>query len=144
MVYTNQPDFVFVAAQPQTREQTVFDNILRDIVAEGGYEAALLADSDGFALAAMPFDTMTELMAAVTAMLRDTVNQAHQHLKLDNINELSLVSDNRLRFICRFFQTDVGQSLSLTVIAPADQAYRRITNQAVNRIKEACINSAFG
>lgn len=127
-----------MTSQPVARGQTVFDNILYSIVVDGGYEAALLSDSDGFAIAAKPFSDKTEMMAAMAALLRDTANKARDQLNLDYINELSLVADDRQRFVCRFFQTETGQSLSLIVVTPADQPYRRITNQAITKIKEAC------
>ena len=138
MIYDPQPDVLLVKPVSPPKEKTIFDVILGDILEEGDYEVALLSDSDGFAIAAAPFDRMTDMTAAMTALLRDTANQAHHHLKLSNINELSMVTDNRLRFVCRFFYTDAGQSLTLTVMALADQPYRRITNHAVTRLKEAC------
>lgn len=144
MIYDTHPDFVLVAPEPQLTEQTIFDDILTEIIEDGGYEAAILSDSDGFAIAAVPFDRLTDMTAAMTALLRDTVNQAHQHLRLSTINELSLITDDRQRFICRFFYTDTGQSLSLTVMAAADQPYRRITNQAIMKIQDACHSSAIG
>ncbi len=138
MIYETHPETVLVAPAPQLNEATIFDNILEEIIEDGAYEAAILSDSDGFAIAAVPFDRLTDMTAAMTALLRDTANQAHQHLKLSTINELSLITDNRRRFICRFFHTSNGQSLTLTVMATADQTYRRITNQAIARIQEAC------
>ena len=75
--------------------------------------------------------TMAVMMAAITALLRDSAAQARQRLNLAYINELSLVGDDRFRVVCRFFQTDLGQPLSLTLVVPPDQAYRRITNQAI-------------
>lgn len=144
MIYDTHPGFVLTVPKPQPPDRLIFDDILTEILEEGSYEAAILSDSDGFAIAAVPFDRLTDMTAAMTALLRDTANQAHQLLKLATINELSLITDDRQRFICRFFYTDTGQSLSLTVMAAADQTYRRITNQAVMKIQEACNSRYFG
>jgi len=119
-------------------KQAILEQILRDVVADGHYEAALLSDAAGLPLATVASaNGVGVLMAAMTALLRDTARQVRNQLDLANVNELSLVSDDRFRFICRFFQTENGQPLNLTVIVPADQPYRRITNQAITKIKDA-------
>lgn len=138
MIQNTNTSLAFVTPQSLVRGQTIFNSILQSIVVDGGYEAALLSDSDGFAIAAEPFNEKTDMMAAVAALLRDTAGKTREQLDLDYINELSLVANDQQRFVCRFFQTDTGQSLSLTVVAPATQTYRRITNQAITKIKEAC------
>lgn len=118
-------------------KQTVFEQILQELVAEGEYEAALLSDSDGLALAVVGTEESAAMMAAMTALLGDSARQARWQLDLVYVNELSLVSDDRFRLVCRFFETESGQPLALTLIVPPDQAYRRLTNQALSQIKTA-------
>lgn len=119
-------------------KQAILEQILEDIVIDGHYEAAFLSDAAGLPLATVEStDEVGVMMAAMTALLRDTARQVRDQLDLANVNELSLVSDDRFRFICRFFKTENGQPLNLTVIVPADQSYRRITNQAITKIKDA-------
>jgi len=122
------------------KKQTTLENILNDIVSQGGYEAALLSDGDGLPIAMNVTSVeIGEMTAAMSAVLRDVARQVRSQLDLANVNELSLVGDDRFRLVCRFFQTDRGQPISLTVIVPPDQSYRRVTNLAIAKIKEAWI-----
>jgi predicted regulator of Ras-like GTPase activity (Roadblock/LC7/MglB family) len=120
--------------QGASGKQKTLEHILKRIVSEGDYEAALLSDDDGLPLAVAAADEAAGMMAAMTALFRDAATQARLQLDLAHVNELSLVGDDRLRMVCRFFQTDAGQLLNLTVIVPPDRAYRRITNQAIKEI----------
>ncbi len=120
--------------QDASGKQKTLEHILNRIVSEGDYEAALLSDDDGLPLAVAAADEAAGMMAAMTALFRDAATQARRQLDLARVNELSLVGDDRLRMVCRFFQTDAGQLLNLTVIVPPDRAYRRITNQAIKEI----------
>jgi hypothetical protein len=126
-----------MAAAKPTKKQTVLEEILTRIITTGDYEAALLSDSDGLVLARAAADDTALMMAAITAVLREAATQARRQLDLAYINELSLVGDDRFRVVCRFFKTPTKQPLSLTVVVPPDQAYRRLTNQAITQIIEA-------
>ena len=119
----------------KSQKQIALEDVLWDLVAEGGYEAALLSDSDGFSLAIVGAEDMSGILAAMVASLRDTAAEARRQLGLAHVNELTLVGDDRFRLVCRFFEAG-GQSLSLTAIVPPDHAYRRSTNQAIRRIEE--------
>jgi predicted regulator of Ras-like GTPase activity (Roadblock/LC7/MglB family) len=121
------------SAQPN--KQKILENVLQEIVADGDYEAALLSDSNGLTLAVVAAQETNEMMAAMTALLREAAKQAQTMLDLGYVNELSLVGDDRFRLVCRFFQTDTGQPLSLTVVVPPDHAYRHLTNRAISKIK---------
>lgn len=111
--------------------------ILDEILVAGEYEAALLSDADGLSLAAVGTAEMADMMAAVTALLRDAATHARRRLALAHVNELSLVGDDRFRLVCRFFETERGEPLCLTVVVPPDQAYRHITNQAIKKVRAA-------
>jgi predicted regulator of Ras-like GTPase activity (Roadblock/LC7/MglB family) len=125
-----------MAAATPTKKQAVLEEILTWIITTGDYEAALLSDNDGLVLAKAAADETGMMMAAITAVLREAATQARRQLELAYINELSLVGDDRFRVVCRFFQTPTEQPLSLTVVVPPDQAYRRLTNQAITKIIE--------
>lgn len=116
------------------QSQTSLDDILNHVLDQGDYEAALISDQDGLPLASTGARTTPGMMAAMTALLRDAAIEAHQRLDLAYVNELSLVGDDRYRFVCRFFHTDAGQLLSLTMVVPPDQAYRQVTNEAIKEI----------
>lgn len=119
------------------QKQTVLEKTLNEIVSDERYPAALLSDSDGFLLAEAALDDTSAMMAAVTALLRQAAAQARQQLALPNVNELTLVSDDRFRLVCRFFQLPTGQSLSLTVMVAPDASYRRVTNNAIKEIQSS-------
>jgi predicted regulator of Ras-like GTPase activity (Roadblock/LC7/MglB family) len=119
------------------QKQTVLEKTLNEIVSDERYPAALLSDSDGFLLAEATIDDTSAMMAAVTALLRQAAAQARQQLALPNVNELTLVSDDRFRLVCRFFQLPTGQSLSLTVMVAPDASYRRVTNNAIKEIQRS-------
>jgi predicted regulator of Ras-like GTPase activity (Roadblock/LC7/MglB family) len=119
------------------QKQTVLEKTLTEIVSDERYPAALLSDSDGFLLAEATIDDTSAMMAAVTALLRQAATQARQQLALPNVNELTLVSDDRFRLVCRFFQLPTGQSLSLTVMVAPDASYRRVTNNAIKEIQRS-------
>ncbi len=76
------------------------------------------------------------MMAAMTALLRAVTQRVRHELDMAYVNELSLVCDDRFRLVCRFFETDAGQPLILTLVVPPNQAYRRITNRAITAIKK--------
>lgn len=123
-----------MSVQSSPKKQLLLEEILKRTITVGDYEAALLSDSDGLVLAKAAANEMAVMMAAITALLRDAALRAGHQLDLAHINELSLVGDDRFRVVCRFFQTDLGQPLSLTLVVPPDQAYRRLTNQAITDI----------
>lgn len=125
----------FMTGLGHVEQQSKLRNILCEILVEGEYEAALLSDADGLSLAAVGTEEMADMMAAVTALLRDAATHARQRLALAHVNELSLVGDDRFRLVCRFFDTHAGQPLCLTLVVPPDQAYRRITNQAIKKLR---------
>jgi hypothetical protein len=123
-----------------TLKQNDLQCLLEEVVVEGGYDAALLSDSDGLTLAAVEAGAFSDVMAAIASILQDAARQARQRLEMAHVNELSLVDDDRFRLVCRFFETDDGRPLNLALIVPPDQAYRRITNRAIRRIQTVWSN----
>jgi hypothetical protein len=57
-------------------------------------------------------------------------------LNLAQVDELSLVGDDRTRLACRYFSLD-GQDLVLAVLVPSEHYYRRRTNQAIRKIRQS-------
>ncbi len=121
--------------QSPAQKQKALEDILKGVVADGYYEAALLSDGDGLLLAVAAPDETAAMMAAMTATLRSTAMRVHKQLELAPVDELSLVCDDRFHLVCRFLNTDVGAPLILTVVVPPNHSYRRITNQAITNIQ---------
>jgi predicted regulator of Ras-like GTPase activity (Roadblock/LC7/MglB family) len=122
------------------RKQSELKSILQEIVVDGSYQAAQLSDDNGLSLAAVHVGESSGEMAAITSLLRNSAKKACQHLDMAHVNELSLVGDDRFRFVCRFFEIENGQPMILTLVVPPDQAYRRTTNQAIKRIQQVWSN----
>ena len=69
-------------------------------------------------------------------MLNEVARQTHRQLNLAQVDELSLVGDDRTRLACRYFSV-AGQNLVLAVLVPPDSYYRRLTNRAIRQIRRA-------
>lgn len=118
-------------------EEASLVRILRQMSEEGHFKAALLVSADGLpvALVASPFDNDT--IGAMVAVVKNTIQQAKEHIGLDEIDEVSIVQGDKMRLICRYLVVG-GEELILAVIAPPYQTYRRLTNRALREIKQVC------
>ena len=115
-------------------EEASLARILREMNDEGHFKASVLVSSEGLPLssAASPFDTDT--MAAMVALVKNTIEQAREHMGLDDIDEVSIVQGDKMRLICRYLVVG-DEELILSVIAPPHQTYRRLTTRALREIK---------
>ncbi|HID64150.1 MAG TPA: hypothetical protein EYP49_15635 [Anaerolineae bacterium] len=116
------------------RKQAAFEKILREMRRVGDFKAAVLSTTDGLSLASAPADYEDEMAAAIVALLNKVAGQARQQLNLAQVDELSLVGDDRTRLACRYFSVD-GQDLVLAVLVPRDHSYRRLTNRAIRALR---------
>jgi len=74
------------------------------------------------------------MVAALVTLLNEAAKKIRQKLCLAQMDEISIVGNDRTRLVCRYFSVD-GHDFLLTVLAPPDQAYRRVTNQTIKEIK---------
>jgi predicted regulator of Ras-like GTPase activity (Roadblock/LC7/MglB family) len=118
------------------KKQVVFEKILQEINRAGDFKAAVLSTTEGLSLASAPANYKDEMAAAMVALLNKVTKQARQQLNLTQVDELSLVGDDRTRLACRYFSV-AGQDLVLAVLVPSNRYYRRLTNQAIRKIKRA-------
>ena len=100
----------------------------------GDFKTAVLSTTEGLSLASAPAGYKDEMAAAMVALLNKVAKQAHRQLNLAQVDELSLVGDDRTRLACRYFSI-AGQDLVLAVLTPPDCYYRRLTNHAIREIK---------
>jgi predicted regulator of Ras-like GTPase activity (Roadblock/LC7/MglB family) len=117
-------------------DQAYLAQILEEMNDMGHFKASVLVDAEGLPLSSVssPFDTDT--VAAMVALVKNSIQQAREHIGLDEVDEVSVVQGDRMRLICRYFVAS-GEELVLVVIAPPDQTYRRLTNRAISTIKQA-------
>jgi predicted regulator of Ras-like GTPase activity (Roadblock/LC7/MglB family) len=123
-----------VKVEQPLKKQTIFEEILQEMNHAGNFRAAILSTTEGLSLAAAPANYEDEMAAAMVALLNKVARQARQQLNLAQVDELSLVDNDRTRLACRYFSI-AGQDLVLAVLTPPDCYYRRLTNHAIREIK---------
>ena len=119
-------------------EQISFEQILAQMNEAGHFTASVLASDDGLLVAAAPtpapYDADT--IAAMVVLVKDFIKQTQARIGLAEVNEVSIVVDDRSRLICRYFNA-AAQPFVLAVLAPPNQSYRRLTTRAVRDIQAA-------
>jgi len=125
-----------VKVERPLKKQVAFEKILREMNQAGYFKAAVLSTTEGLSLASAPVGYEDEMAAAMVAMLNEVARQARQQLSLAQVDELSLVGDDRTRLACRYFSVD-GQDLVLSVLIPPNCYYRRLTNRAIKALRAA-------
>jgi predicted regulator of Ras-like GTPase activity (Roadblock/LC7/MglB family) len=116
-------------------KQELFEEILNKMNKEGKFEAAVLSVKDGMPLASSPAHYEDEMAAAMVTLLNEAAHKINKELNLSQMDEISIVGDDRTRLVCRYFAVN-GRELLLTILTPPDQAYRRLTNQTIKKIKD--------
>lgn len=111
-----------------------FEHVLKSMNHKGGFQSAMLATIDGLPLAAAPASREPETAAATVALVKGVINRARSMLRLDQVDEVTLVDGNRTRLVCRYFSHE-GEDFILAVMAPPDASYRRVTAEAIRAIK---------
>ncbi len=119
-----------------TTELSIFETILHEMNTEGAFTASVLASEDGLPIASAPTPSPydAEAIAAMVALVKDFIIQAQTRIGLAEVDEVSIVVNDRSRLVCRYFQVGT-QSFVLTVLAPPQQSYRRLMTRAVRQIK---------
>ncbi len=123
-------------AERPLKKQVAFEKILQEMNRAGDFKAAVLSTTEGLSLASAPANYEDEMAAAMVALLNKVAGQTRQQLNLVQVDELSLVGDDRTRLACRYFSV-AGQDLVLAVLTPPDHCYRRLTNRAIREIRRA-------
>jgi len=123
-------------AERPLKKQVAFEKILQEMNRAGDFKATVLSTTEGLSLASAPANYEDEMAAAMVALLNKVAGQTRQQLNLVQVDELSLVGDDRTRLACRYFSV-AGQDLVLAVLTPPDHCYRRLTNRAIREIRRA-------
>lgn len=114
-------------------KQELFEQILNKMNEKGNFDAAVLSLKDGLPLASSQLHYEDDMAAVMVTVLNEAAHKINQELNLSQMDEISIVGDDRTRLVCRYFSVD-SSDLLLTVVAPPDQAYRRLTNQTIKEI----------
>jgi len=111
--------------------------LLREMISEGNFSMAVLADRDGLLIAAVTDDEQSsEAQSVAAALLQRAFVQVQSQLGMAETDEFSLFDVNGTRWVCRPFQ--VGeQTMILAVIVPnRNHPYRRLTTRTIHAIQQ--------
>ena len=124
--------------------QASLSEILEEMNEEGRFKASVLVSAEGLPLSLIPSPFDSETMAAMVALVINTIQHAREQIGLDEIDEVSIVQGDKMRLVCRYFVAE-EEELILAVIAPPYQSYRLLTNRAISRIKRSwrVLSTAF-
>ena len=121
-------------------KQELWNKGLRTMNKEGDFKAAVLSLEDGLPLASAPAHYEDEAAAAaMVTLLSETTKRINHQLRLPQVDEISIVYDDRTRLVCRYFTVD-GHVLLLMVLAPPEKSYRRLTNRTIKEIERVWIS----
>ena len=119
----------------QLSRQTTIEDILGDLMKQGGFSGAVVATTDGLPIAMVGETKVdTKLIGAIAASIKDLAKRAHQDL-----DEINLRDKKGKLIVNRYFSIAAppGQyNLLLAVQVPERKPYRRLVNQAVKRIQQ--------
>ena len=110
--------------------QQAFCATLEQLTASEVVSLALLADGDGFLLAAVPETDLAQTVAAIGATLYQLAGRAAGQRVVD---EIAIRFGDHQRLVCRPLPCEPADLLLSVVVQPS-QAYRRLTNQAIRDI----------
>ncbi|MFQ6001296.1 MAG: roadblock/LC7 domain-containing protein, partial [Anaerolineae bacterium] len=85
--------------------QTVFEEVLHRMNEAWGFEASVLASGDGLPIATVPSDYDFQTIAAMVAVLASVAGETQSRVGLGQLDEVSVLADDRIRLVCRYFTT---------------------------------------
>jgi len=115
---------------------TSFEQILQEAYQQGGFEAVVLASSEGLPIAVVPLDYQADAVAAMVALLQQVGSQARRELGLGELDEVTVLDRTRTRLVCRHLVVGDEDLVLATAVRPG-ATYRRITTAAIRRIMDA-------
>lgn len=107
---------------------------LQELAAQGQFEAVVLVGEEGLPLAIGSSGYSAETVAAMVALVKSHVQRTQMELELGILDEVSIVAEDKVRLVCRYFSVG-AEALTLAVMVPPHQSYRHLTNQAIKKIK---------
>lgn len=116
-----------------------FVDILIDMNLEGSFDRSVLATSEGLPIASAPMRPDHELASAMIAMLQQVSVETQDHLELAPVDEVTIRTKEGMHLVCRTIPSG-KEWICLCALVPPGRVYRRATNRAVRRIKEAIDN----
>jgi predicted regulator of Ras-like GTPase activity (Roadblock/LC7/MglB family) len=81
------------------------------------FGVAVLSMRNSPPLAYSPAHYEDELAAAMVTSLNEAIKRCNKQLNLPQVDEISIVGEDRTRLVCRYFGVD-GQELMLSILTP--------------------------
>jgi predicted regulator of Ras-like GTPase activity (Roadblock/LC7/MglB family) len=112
-------------------------SLLAEMNRQGGFLISVLTDQEGLPLASASAaeGESPEMQAAVVALIQRSTRHTEK-VNMGVTDEVSVYDHQGRRLVCRPFEVS-GRLLVLAVTAPRQQSYRRLTNQAIQAIRQA-------
>ncbi|MBN2587901.1 MAG: hypothetical protein JXA64_04380 [Candidatus Fermentibacteraceae bacterium] len=107
---------------------------LEHIAREGGFKAALLTTEDGFAVADVESNLDSDALAALAGFVWQMNRTAVELTGFAAIDQMTMSGPSCDSVICQSFDIE-GEPVVLIVIACLDNAYRDLTDRAVDGIR---------
>ncbi len=112
------------------------NEIVRQLVMENGFRAAVLTNASGLPLVAFPEGSEAEAPAAMVALVQRVFEQVRGRVGLRTMDEIALRDEAGQQLVCR--RVSAGQhELVLAVLIPPRRDYRQATSWAVQQIQQA-------
>ncbi len=121
-------------SMPLVRFQDLVD-ILHRLNTEGEFVASVLTDIDGIPLvsAVTGERDLTEPLAAVVPLVRQSVQRSNEQVGLAEANEVVVNNSDGARLVSRFFAVE-GRLFILVCVVPVKRPYRKVMNKAIHGI----------
>ena len=113
------------------------DDILKKLLAAiPEVKAAAIVSAEGLPIASAPMRPDHELASAMIAMLQQVSVETQDHLELAPVDEVTIRTKESMHLVCRTIPSGKDW-ICLCALVPPGQVYRRATNRAVRRIRDA-------
>jgi predicted regulator of Ras-like GTPase activity (Roadblock/LC7/MglB family) len=113
------------------------NQILAQMNQDGGYSISTLTDENGLVIAFATDQEMDpERHSAVVSFMQSASARASHQVGLGETDEIALSDRDARRLVCRPFVIDDYHLILSVFVTQRDQAYRRISNHAISRVKK--------
>ena len=118
--------------------QIVIENLMREIIDKGHYDAVFLFSLEGLPLAQAFTDIDIDKAGLVklSLVLKDLQNMIRTIADIEDLREIVIEGFNRRKVVFRFLEI-LGQPSILAIIVAPRKSYKGMTNQLTRTINKA-------
>ena len=122
-------------APSSTTQPTSLEGILQQMNQAGEFQVSMLTSTEGLPIATVPATYDSDFTAAMVALIQRASVDAKSQLGMADVDEVTIRDRDRIRLVCRCIPLE-RERLILVVMVPPGQAYRSVTNRAVNQLRQ--------